>query len=110
MTWDFVRLFNIVEAIYWSMLGIGLWIAYRQRPSPLPRTAAYLSVTLLVFGLTDAIEVITGAWWKPWWLAVLKIICVVIISLSGWRLWQLITFNRQTQSVLPESNSDGRAT
>lgn len=88
MTWDFVQLFNIIEALYWSALGIGVGLAYRQRPPPISRTAVSLSITLLIFGLSDAIEVITGAWWKPWWLAMLKITCGVLISLGALQLWR----------------------
>jgi len=99
VTWDFVRLFNILEAVYWSLLGVGLWIALRRRPLPIPRTAAYLSVTLLVFGLTDVIEVTTGAWWKPWWLAVLKVACGVVIVFAAARLWRQASVRNGIQNV-----------
>jgi len=32
----------------------------------------------LLFGISDLVEVQTGAWWDPWWLFTLKAFCVVI--------------------------------
>ncbi|MFP4103756.1 sensor histidine kinase [Coleofasciculus sp.] len=33
-------------------------------------------ITFFFFGLSDIIEVQTGAWWRPWWLLVWKSLCV----------------------------------
>ncbi|MBI1344747.1 hypothetical protein GC163_00510 [bacterium] len=107
MSWDFVRLFNIAEAGYWSVLGIALAIACRWRPAPIARTAFALCVVLLIFGLSDAIEVVTGAWWKPWWLAVMKTLCVFGIGSLGWRLWTQMKVHQQALSTGSVQASDG---
>jgi hypothetical protein len=37
-----------------------------------------------VFGISDLIESETGAWWEPWWLFVMKSLCVLGFLLA-WR-------------------------
>lgn len=40
-----------------------------------------LPAAFLAFGCSDWIEMHTGAWWKPWWLLLLKATCVTIFGL-----------------------------
>ncbi|MDL5050414.1 hypothetical protein QQ054_30900 [Oscillatoria amoena NRMC-F 0135] len=35
------------------------------------------SVFVFLFGVSDLIEVWSRAWWTPWWLFLLKAICVI---------------------------------
>ena len=35
-----------------------------------------LGIGLMAFGVSDFVEMATGAWWEPWWLLVWKGICV----------------------------------
>ena len=72
----FVDAINVVELIWWP--AVGLAIAWRSRGTqPLWRRLGYTAaVLLLLFGLSDGIELSTGAWWKPWWLLVWKGTCI----------------------------------
>ena len=48
-----------------------------------PGTAA---ATLTLFGLSDIVEIQTGAWWQPWWLLVWKGACISGLVLLLW-IW-----------------------
>ncbi|MGK0190183.1 MAG: hypothetical protein ACI9R3_006003 [Verrucomicrobiales bacterium] len=73
---------NAVEIFVW--IAIALVIARRaattgNRKDWLPAAAFF------AFGISDAIEMSTGAWWKPWWLLVWKVTCVAIIARFFWQ-------------------------
>ena len=79
---DVAARFNFFEALLWfSLSGLFLffggktrYLAARQR-----KNSIFLGITLFLFGITDLIEMQTGAWWKPVWLLVCKGICVIAI-------------------------------
>lgn len=75
-----VDLFNLFEVYLWSIMGIGFLISAAVKPTN-RWSAIAAGITLILFGVSDWIELSTGAWWKPWWLFVWKAICVV--SLLG---------------------------
>gem|GEM_PF-3089523 len=56
------------------------------------RGSAAASVFLALFGVSDFVEVHTGAWWRPWWLLAWKGDC--IFALAGiyvwWRWWERV--------------------
>ena len=79
-------LFNACEAAFWWMLAIVVLLRYRQAESPLRRTARFAVVWLVLFGISDVIEMSTGAWWRPWPLLVFKGICLTGLTWSGWIL------------------------
>jgi hypothetical protein len=54
------------------------------------RDQLILAVSLLFFGVSDLIEVHTGAWWRPWWLFMLKALCLLGIIRSLWKLWPML--------------------
>ena len=37
-----------------------------------------LASILILFGVSDFVEMVTGAWWQPWWLLVWKGLCLII--------------------------------
>lgn len=43
-----------------------------------------LASAFLAFGLSDIIESQTGAWWRPWWLLVLKGGCICAFLYGAW--------------------------
>jgi hypothetical protein len=47
------------------------------------------AVTLVLFGISDVVEVETGAWYRPWWLLVWKGVCVMVLG------YLLITYIRE---------------
>ena len=42
-----------------------------------PATVA--AIAFILFAVSDAVEIATGAWWRPWWLFAWKATCVVIL-------------------------------
>ncbi|MBA3313998.1 MAG: hypothetical protein M3552_04405 [Planctomycetota bacterium] len=76
---DFAQIYNAIEAAWWIGLGIALFV-FPIRPDSAKRRRALAGV-LMVFGLSDVIEIWSGAWWRPWWLAVLKFGCGFAITI-----------------------------
>lgn len=77
---DFVAAFNALEAVWWTGLGIFCWWKGRGVWKLVSRTAA---LWLLLFAATEVIELQTGAWWRPMWLAAAKGVCLVGLTACG---------------------------
>ena len=66
-----VDYFNALEIVVWSVLGLVLLVmSFRHRQSRIE--AATAGLLFLAFAGSDAVELTTGAWWRPWWLLVWK--------------------------------------
>lgn len=81
------RLLNLIEAEWWIVLGlvaIGFVLARKLSP----KTGLLLAATLVAFGLSDVVEVQTGAWYRPWWMLLWKATCVVILLGYGLAWWR----------------------
>jgi len=65
---------NYVEAARWAGMGVVVWLKRRDR------LGLAIAAALLAFGLSDIVETRTGAWYRPWWLLVLKLACVMTIA------------------------------
>lgn len=76
----FHAVFNQAEAGLWFVIALVLVVRLRM---PLP-WRWLLPAAFAVFGVSDLIEVQTGAWWQPWWLLVIKAACVLVFLLA----WQ----------------------
>jgi hypothetical protein len=84
---DVVSLFNALEATWW--LIVALLVGVESQRSRRPRNLTIgLCTALVVFAVSDAIEYHTGAWWRPWWLAVQKVACGTTIGLISLRLYR----------------------
>ena len=70
---------NAFEVVWW--IGCGFVVCAKSlRAEPPHRGRGLLSaLTLVLFGLSDVVELQTGAWWRPWWLAVWKGLCIAIL-------------------------------
>jgi hypothetical protein len=68
-----------LEAILWTAIGAAFfWQAIRAKEAS---ARCWLAcAAFLVFGISDLIEINTGAWWRPWWLFVMKAVCVLILT------------------------------
>lgn len=68
---------NYLEAVIWFFFAVAFAVSAikKNRLIRLHRTIA--TFTFLLFGLSDIVEVQTGAWWHPWWLFVWKSLCVL---------------------------------
>lgn len=72
----FDQCFNLAEGLLW--VGIAGVILVRTLWSAGPRRLGLgAALTFAIFGMSDFIEVVTGAWYAPWPLALLKAACVV---------------------------------
>lgn len=70
---------NYAEAALWGLIAV-LCAAYALRRSGVARRRSWqAAAAFLVFGLSDVVEVHTGAWWRPRWLLVWKAACVVVL-------------------------------
>ena len=84
---SFVDAFNLFEVYLWSIMGIGFLIAAAVKPEN-QWSADAAGIMLILFGVSDWIELSTGAWWKPWWLFVWKAICVLSLVILGVAAYQ----------------------
>lgn len=68
-----IDFFNLVEGVFW--IGLGAWVLLTRRMVRGRRQVA-LAIFLIAFGVSDFVEMRTGAWWTPWWLLAWKAVCV----------------------------------
>jgi hypothetical protein len=73
--------FNFVEAGLWISFGIALFIFSGRFKREKIKLVYLGAVSLVAFGISDVVEVYSGAWWKPIWLLVLKGLCILIFVL-----------------------------
>jgi hypothetical protein len=78
------EVFNRFEAGLWLVIAASLGIraaAHWLRNEAVPYYQSIAALAFAVFGVSDIIESFTGAWWRPWWLVVLKACCVAALVL-----------------------------
>jgi len=76
MTEDLFRWFNFCEGIFWIAIAGGLVVIAACRRKDVGLTL-FAAAAFAAFGISDFVEITTGGWYKPWWLAVWKIGCAV---------------------------------
>jgi len=82
--WTFAQRFNLIEGFFW--IALAAWFVTRLFVEAAHRRDnLLLAVGLLLFGLSDFVEIHTGAWWRPWWLLVWKGLCLVALVVLLWR-------------------------
>lgn len=89
------RFGNAVEAGLWIAIGMffavyGVTRIGRDRAA-LRRRCGFAFTVFVAFGLSDLVELHTGAWWRPWWLFGWKAVCVlalVVLLLDYARRWR----------------------
>jgi len=78
------EMFNLAEAGLWFVFA-GVFAALTLRATgSMRRLCGLLVPAFLAFGLSDIIEAQTGAWWRPWWLLVLKGGCICVFLYGAW--------------------------
>lgn len=81
------QIFNALEAVWWLVLA-ALAAALGRRARGVTRGRQWaLVIFLAAFGVSDVIEVFTGAWWSPPALLVLKAICLFGLIGAAWRIY-----------------------
>lgn len=81
-----LALFNGFEAALWWTVALIVAIKFARRQSAVRRTARWTVLWLVLFGISDCVEIFTGAWWRPWPLFALKGCCLAGLVWCGWRL------------------------
>jgi hypothetical protein len=74
---------NIIEAMLWFGFTIVFAIKAWAAKQCLRRLFFVLAVAFLIFAISDLIESRTGAWWRPWWLLVMKCTYVLTFTYAG---------------------------
>lgn len=70
---------NYVEAIIWFIFALSFLIVAQQNSGKIRKQRYLVSINFALFGISDIVEVQTGAWWQPWWLFLWKSGCVFIM-------------------------------
>jgi hypothetical protein len=81
---DLAKNGNLIEAVFWFAVAVFLSMQALRSHGRIRRIFGLLSGAFLLFGVSDLIEAQTGAWWRPFWLLLLKSGCVVVF-LFGFR-------------------------
>ena len=76
---DPLAVWNGCEALVWMTLAIVIHTRNRRAAVEIRRLAYGLSVFLVLFAVSDVIEMRTGAWWRPWGLLIFKGICLAAL-------------------------------
>ena len=74
-----VAAFNFLEALFWLAVAAGFLRAAVKSKAGNAGVLYLAAFVLALFGMSDFVEVETGAWWRPWWLLVWKGTCLVTL-------------------------------
>lgn len=91
---NYLQWFNLFEAVLWFSIAVAvpfIRLADRKPDGPsrsglTPGRRIGLVLTLLIFGISDLIEIKSGSWWSPWWLFLLKAGCILSFFMIIWRI------------------------
>jgi hypothetical protein len=82
-----VEKFNAAEAAWWLLLA-ALAAAFGAGARGMtPRRQWALVTFLALFGVSDIVEVFTGAWWNPPALLLLKAVCLCGLAVTAWMIF-----------------------
>lgn len=74
----YTQLYNAFEVLLWSLFALEcVRRAVLRKSRPVPSVIAAAAFAL--FAVSDWIEISTGAWWRPWWLLVMKGTCILTV-------------------------------
>jgi len=69
--------YNSFEVFLWGWIGIGLVLYFSFKGGWHRNRGIGAGGLFLLFSLSDAIEVQTGAWWSPVWLLLWKVLNII---------------------------------
>ena len=78
---------NWIEILLWGFISVVIFLHWLSKE----REKLGLLGLALVFGgfaLSDYVELRTGSWWEPWWLAVWKGGSILVIVCAGLRYFR----------------------
>jgi hypothetical protein len=74
---DYSSIYNTIEIGLWSVCGVGCIVTGLRRSGSVRLRCWFAAVVFFLFAASDAVELQTGAWWRPWWLLVWKAVCLI---------------------------------
>lgn len=80
---EWIATFNAIEALWWIWLAVFVEVYWKLCAGLTPTLRDVTAVLRFSFGISDLIEIRTGAWWRPAGMFVLKGICVVGLLSCG---------------------------
>jgi len=92
---NFPLIFNSIESGIWAAMGVGFLLAAMRHTDSARMRCAFAALVFFFFGASDAVELYTGAWWRPWWLFAWKALCIV--SLLGLYVDNLVSRIRRAK-------------
>ncbi len=76
---------NWGEVILWPAIGMVCLLFAIKGKGHADRSLWVLGPTFVLFGVSDYIELHTGAWWKPLALLLLNAVCIAVFVAAGVR-------------------------
>ena len=76
---EFEQVFNLAEAGLWITISVIMMVKEFRVKGAMETLPAVASAALFLFGVSDLVEARTGYWWKPVWLLVFKVLCVLTL-------------------------------
>jgi hypothetical protein len=73
---DWCKFYNHIEFYIWLVVGIVCFLLYWKKAK---FCSSILLLTFMAFGISDLVEMRTGAWYRPWWLLIWKATCIMAI-------------------------------
>jgi hypothetical protein len=73
----FASAYNALEVAVWGIIGVALLVIAARKTGASRNRLGLAGVLFLLFAASDAVEISTGAWWRPWWLLAWKATCVI---------------------------------
>lgn len=75
--------FNACEAVWWIACGVTVACSGSRLARLSSRRRIILAALLIAFGISDVIEIRTGAWWRPTGLLIFKSVTLTGIVILG---------------------------
>ena len=81
--------FNLGEALLWIAIAVVIAARALRTGSTSRGIQVALVMAFFAFGISDLVEMRTGAWWRPWWLFAWKAVCVVVLAMVFYRFFRI---------------------
>lgn len=101
---------NWGEVVLWPTFGVACLVYALKKGSGADRILWILAPTFVLFGVSDFIELRTGAWWRPLGLLLLKAACIAVFLTAAFRHYRKSqSKTAENGSAIPDCESEDRA-
>lgn len=80
---------NQLEASVWFLVALVCLFKAPRDNSNVAWLGIVAAAAFVLFGVSDIVEIQTGAWWRPWWLLAWKAGCVLTFVWLWWKTRQV---------------------